>query len=124
MRTLTNFLMMARKKYLQARSLDYYLATDAAQNLITKATDEQREQLYALLEKGERELFCSLLDKIRDSSLNTMSSTALRALAMQLGIYNYSRLCREQLISVIGEIRARKISEDERRNGQTVVTST
>jgi hypothetical protein len=115
MKTLPEFLMLARKKYLQARSLDYYLATDIVQELINKATVEQREQLWILLEKGDRELFSALVDKIRDSDTATMSVAALRNLARSLGIYDYQKMCKEQLLILIGEIRARKVLENERR---------
>ncbi len=118
MKTLPDFLRMARRKYLQARSLDYYLATDAVQEIINKATDIEREQLWCLLEKNERELFSALLDKIRDSDTATMTVTALRNLARSLGIYGYNSMCKEQLLVLIGEVRARKILENERRLGK------
>ncbi len=88
------------------------------QDLIKKATADQQEQLYALLEKSERELFGDLLAKIRDSDTATMSVIALRNLARQLGIYGYHNMCRERLLTLIGEVRARKILEDERRLGE------
>ncbi len=106
---------MARKRYLQARSLDYYLNRSDVQELINKATAIEREQLWILLEKNERELFSALLDKIRDSDTATMSVAALRNLARSLGIYDYWTMCKEQLLKTIGEVRARKILENERR---------
>jgi len=117
MKNLQQFLVLARKKYLQARSLDYYLQTNEAQSLVQKATPEQQEQLYAHLEKGERELFCSLLDKIRDSGIETMSVMALRRTARHAGVLDYHILSKEQLITYI-KLRqhARKILEDERRD--------
>lgn len=118
MKTLPDFLRMARRKYLQARSLDYYLATDAVQEIINKATEIEREQLWVLLEKNERELFSALLDRIRDSDTATMSVIALRNLARTLGIYDYRSMCKEQLLVLIGEVRARKILENERRLGE------
>lgn len=110
--------MMSRRRYLQARSLDYYLNQIDVQELINKATIEQREQLWVLLEKNERELFSALLDKIRDSDIATMSVIRLRNLARSLGIYEYRSMCREQLLVLIGEVRARKILENERRLGE------
>jgi len=98
--------------------LDYYLATDVVQELINKATAIEREQLWVLLEKNERELFSALLDKIRDSDTATMSVAALRNLARSLGIYDYQKMCKEQLLVLIGEVRARKILENERRLGE------
>lgn len=110
--------MLAKKKCRQAKSLNYFLETDAVQALIKKSTAEQKEQLYALLEKSERELFGDLLGKIRDSDTDTMSVVALRNLCRQLGIYGYHNLCRDRLLTLIGEVRARKILEDERRLGE------
>jgi len=115
MKTLPDFLAMARRKYLQARSLDYYVNRDDVQELINKATAIEREQLFILLEKNERELFSALLDKIRDSDTATMTVTALRNLARSLGIYGYNSMVKEQLLVLIGEVRARKILENERR---------
>ena len=115
MKTLPDFLTMARRKYLQARSLDYYVNRNDVQEIINKATAIEREQLFILLEKSERELFSALLDKIRDSDTATMTVTALRVLARSLGIYDYQKMCKEQLLTLIGAVRARKILENERR---------
>ena len=110
--------MMARRRYLQARSLDYYLNRADVQELFNKASESEREQLWVLLEKNERELFSALLDKIRDSDTATMSVVGLRNLARQLGIFDYRSMCKEQLLALIGEVRARKILENERRLGE------
>lgn len=108
---------------LQARSLDYYLQTDSVQNIIRKASPDQQESLYELLQKVDREGFCSLLDKIRDSDINTMSVMVLRRTARFLGVIDYHILSKEELITYIKMRRdknARTILEDERCNGQTI----
>jgi succinate dehydrogenase flavin-adding protein (antitoxin of CptAB toxin-antitoxin module) len=119
MKTLQDFLILAKKKVRQAKSLDYFLETDFVQGLIKKATDEEKEQLYAHLERSERELFTVLLDKIRSNDPTTMTVAALRNLARSLGVYGYHNLCRERLLVLIGEVRARKILENERCVGET-----
>jgi Holliday junction resolvasome RuvABC DNA-binding subunit len=121
MKNLPEFLILSRRKMLQARSLDYYLQTSEVQTLIEKATPEQKEQLYAHLEKGERELFISLVNKIRDSDIETMNVMALRQLARNLGVLDYQILVKERLLTYIKMRRdknARKILEDERGIGQ------
>ena len=115
MKTLQQFLAMARRKYLRARSLDYYIDTPTVQEIINQANEEQREQLFALLEKSDNELFSAMIDKIRDSNTATMTVTALRALARSLGIHDYQSMLKDQLLTLIGEVRARKVLENERR---------
>lgn len=121
MKNLQDFLILARKKYLQARSLDYYLQTDEAQSIIKKATPEQQEALYGLLQRGDREGFCSLLDKIRDSDIETMSVMVLRRTARHLGVLDYHILSKEQLLTYIKMRRdknARAILANERRDSE------
>ena len=119
MKSLQAFLILARKKYLQARSLDYYLQTDEAHQLLQRASIEEKESLYSLLEKSDREGFYSILAKIRDMDLEFMSVVALRKVAWRLSCLDYRSLAKEQLINFIKKRRdkdAGKILENERDN--------
>lgn len=124
MKTLQEFLILARRKYLQARSLDYYLQTDEAQKVIQLATPGQKDTLYGLLKIADREGFCDLLDKIRDSDLNTMSVMVLRRKAQQLGILDYNIMIKEQLIFWVKQRQqqnAAKILADGRGDGEAAI---
>jgi len=107
-----------RQKYLKARSIFFALENPDNQALVQKATPEEYGQLMAALDKSDRELFLSVIEKIRSRDVSKMTTMALRNLARQLGIHDYRSMCKDQLLILIGAVRARKILENERRLGE------
>lgn len=93
-----DLLRTIKLRCLAARSIDRTSTLPTFLQALQKASKEDRERLYVLIDRLDADGVSKWVDELQDRDIETMSMRSLRDLARRMGVSYVSTLTRSQLI--------------------------